>query len=95
MIEVSQSNFIKKTFTRRKVLNLYIFYEIRLWLYDLGAEFTIVNCLFAAAKLTKYVVVDKYGYSGYGREFDARSSFSLRNHINFGKNVIVFGVDNS
>lgn len=57
-------------------------------------EFTIVNCLFGAAKLTKDVDVDNYGYTGYGIGFDARSFFSVRNGSRCGKNV-VFGADNS
>ena len=35
-------------------------------------RFTLSDCLFAAAKLTKKTNPDKYGYSGYGIEFDAR-----------------------
>ena len=41
------------------------------------------------------MVVDKYGYSGYGIGFDACSSFSLSNGNSFYKNVSIFGVDNS
>ena len=41
--------------------------------------------------MTKNVDIDKYGYSGYGIEFDRRSSFSFSNG-GFVQNMI-FGVD--
>ena len=44
--------------------------------------------------LNKNADTDKYGYSGYGIEFDARSQFSLPDG-SWGKNIIIFGVDNS
>ena len=36
--------------------------------------------------------MDKYGYSGYGIEFDRRSSFSFSNG-GFVQNIMIFGVD--
>ena len=45
-------------------------------------------------ELTKSADPDKYGYSGYGIGFDARSQFSLPDG-SWGKNVIIFGVNNS
>ena len=44
--------------------------------------------------MTKNADIDKYGYSGYGIEFDRRSSFSFPGG-GFGQNVITFGVDMS
>ena len=38
--------------------------------------------------------IDKYRYSGYGIEFDRRSSFSFPGG-GFGQNIIIFGVDMS
>ena len=43
--------------------------------------------------LTGNVDVVKYGYSDYGIEFDASSSFSLSNGTGFGRNVIIFGLE--
>ena len=46
--------------------------------YELSAsssrnnDSTLKNCLFGAVTLTKNVNIDKYGYSGYGIEFDRR-----------------------
>ena len=45
-------------------------------------------------KLTKYADPDKYIYSGYAIKFDARSHFSLSNGER-GKNVVIFGINNS
>ena len=52
-------------------VNVYIVYE-------LGASSsndndpTLKNCLFGAVTLTKNVDIEKYGYSGFGTEFDRR-----------------------
>ena len=45
-------------------------------------------------KLNKNADLDKYRYSGYDIEFDARAQFSLSDG-SWDKNVIIFGVDNS
>ena len=45
--------------------------------------------------MTKNADSDKYSYSGYGFGFDAHSAFSMLSGDGFGKNAIIFGVDNS
>lgn len=45
--------------------------------------------------MTKNVDADKYRYNGYGFEFDARSTFLLKDYSSFGINFIIFGVSNS
>ena len=61
-------------FTHKKVVNIYIFYE-------LGASSshdsdpTIKNCLFGVVTLTKNADIEKYTYSGYGIGFDRKSIF--------------------
>ena len=66
----------KISYTHRKVVNIYIVYE-------LGASSshnndpTLKNCLFGAVTLTKDADIDKYGYSDYGIGFDRRSSFFI------------------
>ena len=88
---LKQSN--KLTYTHRKVVNIYIVYE-------LGASSshnndpTLKNCLFGAVTLTKNADIDKYGYSGYGIGFDRRGSFSFAGG-GFGQNVLIVGVDMS
>ena len=52
------------------------------------------KCLFGVVTLTKNADIDKYGYSGYGIEFDRRSSFSFPSG-GFGQNILIFGVDMS
>ena len=83
----------KCTFTHKKVVNIYIFYE-------LGAssshdsDHTIKNCLFGAVTLTKNADIEKYKYSVYATGFDRRLSFSFPSG-GFGQNVLIFGVDMS
>lgn len=44
---------------------------------NLDTDFTLGDCLFGALKLTRNCNPSKYGHSGFGIEFDARSQFSL------------------
>ena len=84
----------KISYTHRKVVNIYIAYEV-------GASSsrnndpTLKNCSFDAVTLTKNTDIDdKYGYSGYGIGFDRRSSFSFPD-TGVGQNVLIFAVDMS
>ena len=61
---------------------------------DLSTDFTLGDCLFSAAMLTKSSDKDNYGYSGSGIGFGERSLISLSNG-KFSKNAIIFGVGNS
>ena len=58
----------KASFIPSNVVNLYTAYELNTWSQDLNAEFTVKDCLFGAAKLTKNANPNKYSYSGYGTE---------------------------
>ena len=81
----------KFKFTHKKVVNIYIVYE-------LGApsshssDPTIKNCLFGAVTLTENADIEKYEYSSFGTGFDRRSSFSFPVG-GFGQNVLIFGAD--
>ena len=81
----------KISYTHGKVVNIYIVYE-------LGASSsqtkypTLKECLFGEVTLIKNADFDKYGYFGYGTEFDRRSSFSFPSG-EFHQNVLIFGVD--
>ena len=83
----------KSTFTHKKVVNIYIVYE-------LGASSSNINdpaikdCLFGAVTLTKNSDIEKYKYSGFGVGFDRKSSFSFPSG-GFPQNVLIFGVDMS
>ena len=72
---------------------IYIFsYTLNCWLRNLITGFTLINCLFGSAKLTKNAHLDKNKYSSYGIGFDTRSEFSFIDR-GFVKNVIIFGAD--
>ena len=84
---LKQSKF---TFTHKKVVNIYIVYELGASsLHD--SDPTIKNCLLGAVTLTKNPDIGKYKYSGYGTGFDRRSGFSFTSG-GFGQNVLIFGV---
>ena len=78
------------TFNHKKVVNIYILYELdKLYV---KTNPTLVNCLFGAVSLTKNTDIEQYKYSGYGIGFDRRGAYLLPSG-NFGRNVIIFGVD--
>ena len=68
------------TFTHKKVVHIYIVYE-------LGAsgshssDPTIKNCLFGAVTLTKDADIEKYKYSGYGIGFDQVFHFQVKDLV--------------
>ena len=66
----------KFTFTHKKVVNIYIVYELSASSSH-SSHPTIKNCLFGAVTLTKKTDIEKYKYSGYGIGFDRKSSFSF------------------
>ena len=49
-----------KIYIPKKVINLYISYILNPWLRNLNTDFTLNNCLFGSAKLTKNIDLDKY-----------------------------------
>ena len=83
----------KFTFTLKKVVNIYIPYELGASSSNVNDP-TIKNCLFGAVTLTKNVDIERYKYSGYGIGFDRRSCFSFPSGGS-GQNVLVFGADMS
>ena len=67
----------KITYTHKKVVNIYIVYELG----ASSSQFddpTLKSYLFGAVKLTKYADIDKYRYSGYGTGFDRKGSFHFQ-----------------
>ena len=83
----------KYIFTSKKIVNIYIVYELRASTSH-NNDPTLKNSLFGAVTLTKNDVIEKYAYSGIGTGFDRRSSFSFPSS-GFGQNVLIFGVDMS
>ena len=83
----------KFTFTHKKVVTIYIVYELGASSSNVNDP-TIKNCLFGAVTLTKNADIEKYKYSGYGIGFGRRSSFLFPSG-GFGQNVLIFGADMS
>ena len=89
-------SYLKKdtiTYTHKKIVNIFIVYEIFTDLSDDNYP-VLQNALFGAVKLTKDPDINKYGYSGYGIEFDVKENFSFPGG-GLGCDVIIFGVDMS
>ena len=81
------------TYDHRKVVNIYIVYEIN-DIFPVSSYPTLISCLLGAISLTKNADSDRYKYSGYKIGFDKRGSFSYPG-VGLGRNVVIFGVDMS
>ena len=57
------------------MLNIYIVYEINLWLYTLGKNFASGNSLFEIFEMTANDDLDKCKCSGYGTGFNVHGGF--------------------
>ena len=76
-----------------KILNVYIAYDLDAWPRNPTNNFKFENCLFRATNIVKNSDKEKYVYSGYGITFVSVGSWSF--DIDFARNVIIVGVDNS
>ena len=76
------------------VINIYCVYQLDPIASTRDKTFTIQNALFGAMEITRNTDTSKYKYKGYGICFDSGEAFSKGN-INNGKNVLIFGVDES
>ena len=64
----------KIIFHHKKIVNIYIVYE--LILYDWNSNYsTLENCLFGAVKLTRDTDIDDFKYFGYVTGFDRKGFF--------------------
>ena len=66
----------KITYTHRKIVNIYIAYEISKSI-NISDFPTLENCLFGVVGLAKNADIGKYWYSGYGIGFDRHGIFSF------------------
>ena len=83
----------KITYTHRKLVNIYIGYEISK--NNNISDYPIVEkFLFGEVSLTKNTDIDRYGYSGYGIGFARHGSFSFPG-TGLRRNVIILRVDMS
>ena len=71
----SAYNKIKSRLLKKNVVNIYIVYETNLWKQIHRANFTLINSLFGAVKLTKNDNFDKGKYFRYGIGFDKCGRF--------------------
>ena len=78
----------------KNAINIYIVYKLYPISSTRDTTFTIQNAFFGAMEITKNADTSKYKYKGYGISFDEGGSFSIGN-INNGRNVLIFGVDES
>ena len=83
----------KVTYIHKKVVNIYIVYELSASSSN-DNDATLKNCLFGAGTLTKNADIDKYKCSGYGIGFYRRSGFSFSGG-GYCQNILIFGVDMS
>ena len=83
------------TITPKTIINFYIVHEVNIWPFNLNSKFALLNCLFGAINLTTIADPHKHSHSGYGIGFDKSETFSLSDNCGSGKNVIIFGEDNS
>ena len=77
----------KIPYTHKKVVNIYIVYELGASSSHIDDP-TLKNCLSGAVTLTKNADIDKDGFSGYGIGFDRRGSFSFPGG-GYGQNVLI------
>ena len=76
------------------MINIYCVYKIDPIASARDDTSTIQNALFGAVEITKNADTSKYNYKEYGICFDEGRTFSKGN-INNGRNVLIFGVDES
>ena len=76
-----------------KTVNSYIVYDLCNFPKIPIINFTLKNCLFGAANITKNKDKTKWVHSGNGVAFDGKSDWNFGN--NSARNVVIFGVDNS
>ena len=82
----------KIIFYHKKIVNIYIVYELILHNSDSNYP-TLENRLFGAVKLARGTDIDNYKYFGFEIGFNRKRLFSIGDDVD--RNVIIFGVDMS
>ena len=72
------------------MVNIYIAFEVKSWVYYNDNSFTLESSSFGGVKLNKNPDSDKYSYFGYSISFHVCGTFLLSSG-GFGKNVVIFG----
>ena len=77
----------------KKIVNVYIVYDLDAWPRNPSNNFTFKNCLFEATDVVKSSDTEKYVCSGYGTTFDSAGSWNFVNE--FARKDLIFGEDNT
>ena len=64
-LAAEQNNYLSK------IVNVYIVYDLHVWLRNPTNNFKFKNCLFGATSIVKSSDKEKYVYSGYDITFDS------------------------
>ena len=86
-LAVERNNYLTK------IVKFYIVYDLDAWPKNPISNFKFKNCLYGATSVVKNSDKEKYIYSEYGITLDRTGSWSF--DIDFARNVIFFGPDNS
>ena len=86
-LAVEQDNYLIK------FVNVCTDYDLVVWSRNLTSNLRFKNCLFRPTSVVKTSDKENYIYSGYGITFGSAGSWSFE--VNFARNVIIFGADNS
>ena len=76
----------------RKIVNVYIIYDLYAWQRNPNNNFELKNCLFGATNIIKNSGKEKHVHSGYEITFDSAGSWGFDN--DFARNAIIFSADN-
>ena len=95
-VHLSGNHFqqIKEDMSNNIGISIYCVYKLDSMSSSRDDTFTVQNALFGAMRIIINADTSKYKYKGYGICFDEGGSFSKGN-ISNGKNVLIFGVDES
>ena len=88
------SNQDKTKFNHRKIVNIYIAYEMTKNIPTNSSYLIIQNSLFCEIGFIKGTTIDEFKVTGYGIGFDSKGTFSHPNG-GVGRNVLIFGADMS
>ena len=87
LLAVKQNNYL------RKIVNVYIAYDLDVWPRNPTNNFKFKNQLFGGTSLAKNIDKERPWYSGYRITFNREGWWSFDNGT--ARNVIIFDVDNS
>ena len=87
LLAVEQNNYL------RKIVNVYIAYDLDAWPRNPTNNFKFKNYLFGVTSIVRNSNKEKYVCGAYGIRFDIAGSWSF--DIDSARNIMIFGIDNS